>query len=176
MATKKQQESDRVESNKREERLLQIIEHAYNNSPAIKEKFDRAGIKPSNIKSSADMGKIPITTKDEIIAAQKKNPPFGGFLAIPANKLIKICVSPGPIYVPVAEPKLKKYGENNPGIRRGDIILNTFSSMAVAATAQKFGQKAAAALFYPWVWAIPSSRYALCVTSKLLFILEPPAF
>lgn len=129
----KQQKSDQAESKKREERLLQIIEYAYNNSPAIKEKFDRAGIKPSNIKSSADMGKIPVTTKDEIIAAQKKNPPFGGFLAIPANKLIKICVSPGPIYVPVAEPKVKKYGGNNPGIRRGDIILNTFSSMAAAA-------------------------------------------
>lgn len=145
MGTKQQQKTDKV----REERLLRIIEHAYNNSLSIKENFDRAGVKPSDIKSSADLGKIPIITKDEIIAAQKRNPPFGGFLAIPAHKLIKICVSPGPIYVPVAEPKLKKYGGNNPGIRRGDIILNSFSSMAAAAHGAEIWAKSAGAAVLP---------------------------
>jgi len=145
MPTAKQKKTDNV----REERLLQIIGHAYNNAPALKEKFDRAGVKLSRIKSSADLGMIPITTKDEIIAAQKKNPPFGGFLAIPANKLIKICVSPGPIYVPVADPKLKKYGSNNPGIRKGDIILNSFSSMAAAAHGAEVWAKSAGAAVLP---------------------------
>lgn len=145
MATKKQQKTDLV----REERLFQIIEHAYNNAPAIKEKFDSAGIKPKNVRSTADLWKIPITTKDEIISAQRKNPPFGGFLAIPANKLIKICVSPGPIYVPVADPKLKKYGGNNPGIRRGDVILNSFSSMAAAAHGAEVWAKSTGAAVLP---------------------------
>lgn len=129
MAAKKTQKSEQV----REKRLLQIIEHAYNNAPAIKEKFDKSGVKPSDIKSSAGLGKLPFITKDEIITAQKQNPPFGGFLAVPVHELIKICVSPGPIYVPITEPNLKKYGGNNPGIHKGDIILNSFSSMASAA-------------------------------------------
>lgn len=145
MATSEQQKYDQV----REERLLQIIEHAYNNAPAIKEKFDCAGIKPSKIRSAADLGKIPVTTKDEIIAAQRKNPPFGGFLAIPIHKLVKICVSPGPIYVPVADPKLKKYGGNNPGIRKGDIILNSFSSMAAASHGAEVWAKSTGAAVLP---------------------------
>lgn len=149
MASKKGQKSVPESFKKREERLLQIIGHAYSNSPAMKEKFDRAKIKPSDIKSSADLWKIPVTTKDELIAAQKKSPPFGGFLAIPPQELIKICVSPGPIYVPVAEPKLKKYGGNNPGIRRGDIILNSFSSMAAAAHGAEVWAKSCGATVLP---------------------------
>lgn len=47
-------------------RLRAIIKHAYENVPFYHRKFQEAGIKPDNIKSVADMAKIPMTTKAEI--------------------------------------------------------------------------------------------------------------
>lgn len=49
-------------------RLRAIIKHAYENVPFYHRKFDKAGIKPDDIKSAADMTKIPMTTKSEIQA------------------------------------------------------------------------------------------------------------
>jgi len=46
-----------------------ILEYAYNNVPFYRNKFDRAGIKPSDIQTPEDMKKIPITTKAELIEA-----------------------------------------------------------------------------------------------------------
>lgn len=48
------------------QKLLAIINHAYNNVPFYKEKFDKVGIKPEDIKSEADYRKIPITSKQEL--------------------------------------------------------------------------------------------------------------
>lgn len=49
-------------------RLRAIIRHAYENVPFYHRKFDKAGIKLDDIKSVADMAKIPMTTKSEIQA------------------------------------------------------------------------------------------------------------
>lgn len=45
-----------------------IIEHAYKNVPFYRRKFDKAGVKPSDVKSLSDLTKIPLTTKAEVQA------------------------------------------------------------------------------------------------------------
>jgi phenylacetate-CoA ligase len=80
--------------------LRSIVRHAYKNAPAIKEKFDIAGVPPSAIRTIKDLEKIPVTSKDELLKLQRANPPFGGFLAVPMTSLSRIYVSPGPIYDP----------------------------------------------------------------------------
>ena len=79
-------------------RLASQMKFAYDNAPAIKDKFDGAGVKPSAIKGIKDLEKLPVTTKDELVKLQQAAPPFGGFLAVPANSLTRVYVSPGPIY------------------------------------------------------------------------------
>jgi len=49
-----------------EKRLRSVIEHAYNSVPFYNEKFKKAGIKPDDIKTINDLGKIPVIRKDEI--------------------------------------------------------------------------------------------------------------
>jgi len=49
-----------------EKRLRAIINHAYNNVPLYKEKFDVYDIKPEDIRSLDDLQKLPFTTKQEI--------------------------------------------------------------------------------------------------------------
>ena len=53
-----------------EKMMRNIIHFAYYNTKFYREKFTEAGITPSDIRTLEDMGKIPVTTKDEV----RKNP------------------------------------------------------------------------------------------------------
>ena len=58
-------ESQKLE-NYREKRLRQIVRYAYRNSPFYRKKMKSAGVKPSDIETLGDMGKLPIVTKADI--------------------------------------------------------------------------------------------------------------
>ena len=88
-------------------RLRGIIQYAYKNSTAVRNKLDSVGLKPKDIQTTKDLEKIPITKKAELVELQKKNPPFGGFEGVPISEMRRIYVSPGPIN----EPGEMEYGE-----------------------------------------------------------------
>ena len=54
------------------ERLQATIRHCMN-SPFYKKKFEEMGIKPEDIKTPADVRKLPFTTKQDL----RDNYPFG---------------------------------------------------------------------------------------------------
>jgi len=112
------------------QKLRGIIQYAYKHSIAFKNKMDSAGLKPKDIQTMKDLGKIPITKKAGLVELQKKNPPFGGLEGVPINELRRIFISPGPIF----EPGEMEYvelgwaqGMYAGGFRPGDIVINTFS-------------------------------------------------
>jgi phenylacetate-CoA ligase len=43
---------------------------------------------------------LPVTRKADLTALQQSAMPFGGLAATPAGQLSRICISPGPIFVP----------------------------------------------------------------------------
>jgi phenylacetate-CoA ligase len=49
-----------------EERLREIVSHAYHTVPLYREKFDSQGIRPGDIRSLEDLQKVPFTTKQEV--------------------------------------------------------------------------------------------------------------
>jgi len=110
--------------------LQRIVRHAYDNAPAIRKKFDTAGIGPEDVRAVGDLERLPITHKRDLSALQEADPPFGGFLGVPVSQLKRICMSPGPIY----EPE-EIHSENDrwtqafyaAGFRKGDIGQITFS-------------------------------------------------
>ncbi len=109
-----------------EERMREIIIYAYEKAPAVKERFDKAGIKPKDIRTFKDLEKIPVLRKDELISLQAKDPPFGGYLAVPIDTVERIYQSLGPIY----DPQRKRGfagGGMGPDIGKGQIIMNTWS-------------------------------------------------
>jgi phenylacetate-CoA ligase len=61
--------------NHQSERLKELVKYTYQNCPAYKNKFDEAGIMPSDIKTIDDIKKLPFTTKDDM----RNNYPFGLF-------------------------------------------------------------------------------------------------
>ena len=82
------------------EELKKIIDHAYRNAPSVREKFEAAGFTPSKFRTLKDLNKIPILKKEALKEDQSRNPPFGGYLAVPLTEIQRIYVSPGPIYDP----------------------------------------------------------------------------
>jgi phenylacetate-CoA ligase len=112
------------------QKLRGIVQYAYKNSIAFKNKMDSAGLKAKDIQTIKDLEKIPITKKTELMELQKKNPPFGGFEGVPITEMRRIFISPGPLY----EPGEADYDELGwaqgmyaGGFRPGDITINTFS-------------------------------------------------
>ncbi len=72
------------------ERLRWSLAHAYDNVPHYRAKFDTARVRPSDLKSLADLAKFPFTTKHDL----RDTYPFGMF-AVPQEKIVRIHASSG---------------------------------------------------------------------------------
>ena len=120
-------------ANAREEyfnrRLSRTVAYAYRNAPAVKEIFDRAGVRPSQIRNVKDLERLPITRKNDLIERQRANSPYGGFLAIPPENVDRIFISPGPVYEPLHTAKVKWFAKSfwAAGFRKGDVVINSFT-------------------------------------------------
>lgn len=117
--------------------LARFVKHAYAYAPAVKEIFDDAGVKPTDVKRVADLERVPVTSKDKVAQLQRESPPFGGFLAAKPQRLKHIFLSPGPLYEPHGAEKAlaRTAGEvfRTAGFKRGDVVLNTLSYHLVPA-------------------------------------------
>jgi phenylacetate-CoA ligase len=85
-------------------RLQSTLAHAYANSPVYRKKFDAAGVKPSDVKSLADLAKLPFTTKADLRDAY----PFGMF-AVPREQCVRIHASSGT----TGKPTVVGYTQND---------------------------------------------------------------
>ncbi len=112
------------------EKVSEILHYGYRHSKAIHSMFEKVGWMPDEIKSSKDLEKLPITKKADLVNAQKENPPFGGFEVPSEAGVRRVYISPGPVF----EPGEWEYEDVRwaqalyaCGIRKGDIVLNTFN-------------------------------------------------
>src|SRR3981189_2276745 len=72
------------------QRLRWTLQHAYDNVPHYRKKFDAAGVKPEDCRSLADLAGFPFTTK----SALRETYPFGMF-AVPIDRIVRIHASSG---------------------------------------------------------------------------------
>ena len=105
-----------------------IIAAAKERCPAYRDLL--AGVRPEQVTDRQALAELPLTRKSELIELQRRNPPFGGFAAVPVSSLRRVFVSPGPIYEP--EARRPDYGRFAralfaAGFRAGDLVHNTFS-------------------------------------------------
>ncbi|MBU2226380.1 MAG: phenylacetate--CoA ligase family protein [Proteobacteria bacterium] len=120
--------SDRTAFKERDS--LKAFHYAYEKAPGYKKFLEGRGVDPGAVKNIDDFSKLPVLKKNMMPERHQNNPPFGGFLAVPVEKLKRIYVSPGPIYDPEGR-KEDYWGLRkclyNAGFRPGDIVMNTFS-------------------------------------------------
>lgn len=72
------------------ERLLETVKRVYDKVLPYRKKMEERGIKPEDIKSLADLSKLPFVTKQDL----RDNYPFGLF-AVPKEDLVRIHASSG---------------------------------------------------------------------------------
>ncbi|MEW9671003.1 phenylacetate--CoA ligase family protein [Ammoniphilus sp. 3BR4] len=114
----------------KEHLLQEVIRHAYENSTGWKQRLDEAGVGPADIEEEEDLTKIPVLRKESLPMLQKGALPFGGLTTLEAQRMVRIFMSPGPIYDPQAEEgDFWRFGEalQAAGFGTGDIVQNTFS-------------------------------------------------
>ncbi len=64
-------------------RLTRLLAHLDGRSPFYTAKLRSAGIEPAALDLPADLGRLPFTTKAELVADQQAHPPFGSVLSEP---------------------------------------------------------------------------------------------
>ncbi len=121
-----------------DQRLRVQIRHAYDRAPAVRARFDTAGLTPDDVQRVADLDRVPVISKEEVAALQRANPPFGGLLAAPPELVRHIFMSPGPIYEPDAGDdalpvEMAALAMRQSGLRAGDVVLNCLSYHLVPA-------------------------------------------
>jgi phenylacetate-CoA ligase len=110
-------------------RVRELVAHAYEHAPAVRQWLENAGLTADAIQSAADLTKIPILSKDALVEIHRQHPPFGGFLTIDPAELPRIYISPGPIYDPQPppdDPEAAIEPFRYVGFTGGDRVLNTF--------------------------------------------------
>jgi phenylacetate-CoA ligase len=124
-----------------EQLLLEIVPHAYEHAPLIRETWDAAGVHPSDIKSLADFReRAPFVDKDALRHFRDdRGDPYGGLCALPPETLTAVMSTSGTTGDPTLVPEKWSGGGGRPaiitrdfwgiGVRPGDhvaLVLFTF--------------------------------------------------
>jgi len=112
-------------------RLQSTVERVFANVPFYREKFNEAKVSPADIRSVADLRRLPFTTKQDL----RDNYPFGMF-AVPMDHVVRIHASSGttgqPTVVGYTARDINTWSELMAralmagGADRGDIIHNAY--------------------------------------------------
>jgi len=113
------------------QRLQWSIRHSYAHVAAFKQKCDAKGVHPDDLKSLADLGKFPFTTKLDL----RDNYPFGLF-AVPRDQVVRVHASSGttgkPIVVGYTQQDIDTWANlmvrslRAGGAKAGDICHNAY--------------------------------------------------
>ena len=97
-------------------------------APAIARLLD--GVDPEAVTDRGTLAALPVIRKPELMAMQSESPPFGGLTPGTVADYANVFASPGPIFEPAprrADPFRMARALFAAGVRKGDLVHNTFS-------------------------------------------------
>ena len=113
------------------ERLQGVVKKVYDKVPFYRAKLDAAGVKPADVKTLADLRKLPFTDKNDL----RDNYPLG-LLTVPQSEVREIHGSSGttgkPIIVAYTNKDIDTWSEvmartlANAGCNPGDVVQNAY--------------------------------------------------
>lgn len=108
--------------------LRAILTASVSKAPALKKQL--RGVDIAKLRSRSDLARIPVIRKSDIKELQQASLPFAGLAATKTGGLMRVLVSPGPIFEPEGWGK-DWWGAARAfyaaGFRKGDLVHNTFS-------------------------------------------------
>jgi phenylacetate-CoA ligase len=112
-------------------RLRKTVNYVYERNPVYRRRLDRLGVKPSRIKTLADIKHLPFTVKDDL----RENYPFNLFTA-PQEDLVEYHATSGttgkPIVVGYTRNDIETWSEvmarafTGAGITKNDVVQNIY--------------------------------------------------
>ena len=97
-------------------------------APAIARLLD--GVDPDAVTDRGTLADLPVIRKSELTALQADSPPFGGLIPGAVEDYANVFASPGPIFEPAPrrpDPFRLARALFAAGVRKGDLVHNTFS-------------------------------------------------
>ncbi len=155
------------------EHLKRHLEFAYANAPYYREAFDRAGVKPADLKTLDDLRRFPFTNKQIERDRQVAHPDLGDMVAVPEEEIVFVAASSGSTGVPTLSPFTRGDFEEfqdvqarlfwAAGMRPTDRYVHALNFTLFVGGPDVIGAQKLGALCI-WAGAIPSDR--------LLFIMK----
>lgn len=71
-------------------RLQELLEAIIPRNRFYTTRLEQAGVTPADIQSLADLSKLPVTTKQELVASQEEQPPYGANLSYPSTQYARL--------------------------------------------------------------------------------------
>ena len=76
-------------------RLTGLLREALPTNRFYAGKFADAGLDPASVQSTADLARLPFTTKAELLTDQAEHPPYGTALTYPVERYCRFCQTSG---------------------------------------------------------------------------------
>jgi phenylacetate-CoA ligase len=113
------------------ERLRKQVEYVFHQIPLYRTRFQEAGVVPADVKSLADLSKLPFTSKNDL----RDYYPYG-LMAVPLSAVVRVHASSGTTGKPIVAPYTARDVDNwstlmarsltSAGVHHGDIIQNAY--------------------------------------------------
>lgn len=71
------------------------LERAYAMSPFYRRRYDDAGVDPAKVQDPSDFAQVPFLAKDDERQAQEEAPPFGEYLCVDREDVVRVYASSG---------------------------------------------------------------------------------
>ncbi len=85
-------------------KFRELLDHAYENVPFYRAKFDEADLEPADVQTMDDVRRVPVTEKGELREAQAGEPfPYGDLLAVDVNEVTEYHQTSGTTGQPVRQ-------------------------------------------------------------------------
>ena len=153
--------------------LRRELQYAYDHAPYYKQSFDKAGVKPSDLKTLEDLAKFPFINKLTERDTQGDGSFFGTLCAVPEEKVIFMATSSGSTGVPTMSPFTQKDFDEwqdvesrwfyQTGMRENDRYLHALNFSLYVGGPDVMGAQNLGALSI-WGGTLPSER--------LIFVLK----
>ncbi|MFD0687285.1 phenylacetate--CoA ligase family protein [Actinomadura fibrosa] len=121
------------------ERLAAMVGYVHRHAPFWRRKLDAAGVRPGDVTGVQDIGRLPTCRKDELLADQETDPPFGGYTCTPADRWVRYFTTSGTTGRPLRRvfsqrdwrQVLDWVARRPPLVRPGERVLLTTSADAL---------------------------------------------
>jgi phenylacetate-CoA ligase len=165
-----------------EQKLMEAIAYAVENSPFYQKRFAGSGILVSDIRTLEDLQKLPVTTKSDL---QQFN---DDFVCVPQNKIIDYATTSGTLGDPVTfgmtDNDLERLAYNEAisfdcaGIREGDIVqlMTTMDRRFMAGLAYFLGLRKMKVGVIRAGAGIPELQWDSILKYKPTYLITVPSF